>query len=221
MAGGAWLAYWEAPPVPERIVEPEGETVEYLAAELYAHEQVRGEHVERYHEGDHERGVPVDVIDDETEARQFADFALWTAWFSRSKAIAAILCALCVVVGSAEAVLFVRCRTQTRRRRSVRPGNRRITMPIRPRASAMATQHGRDGTIAGTPLTDTQSQLLSYLRDRVEGTTYLKSKYVAKELGLSSKEVGINMGILEERATGIEIEQWGRSSSTTWKVTDR
>ncbi|PSQ26942.1 hypothetical protein BRD06_05560 [Halobacteriales archaeon QS_9_67_15] len=85
----------------------------------------------------------------------------------------------------------------------------------------MATQHGRDGTIAGTPLTDTQSQLLSYLRDRVEGTTYLKSKYVATELGLSSKEVGINMGILEERATGIEIEQWGRSSSTTWKVTDR
>jgi len=172
MAGGAWLAYQEAPPIPERVVGPDGETVmtgediregkmafqrdglmnhgsilgngayygvdytadtldlkvehmrdyyaderygtayadldsaeqaavddvvqtdlddgydggtvEYSAAELYAHEQVRGEYVERYHEGDHERGVPVDMIDDETEARQFADFALWTAWFSHT-----------------------------------------------------------------------------------------------------------------------------------------
>ncbi|WP_123537068.1 nitric-oxide reductase large subunit [Halosimplex salinum] len=172
MAGGAWLAYQEAPPIPEQVVGPDGETVltgediregkkafqrdglmnhgsilgngayygvdytadtldlkvehmrdyyarervgeeyaalesaeqaavddvvqtdldegydggsvEYSAAELYAHEQVREEYVERYHEGDHERGVPVDMIDDEEEARQFADFALWTAWFSHT-----------------------------------------------------------------------------------------------------------------------------------------
>ncbi|WP_135365986.1 nitric-oxide reductase large subunit [Halosimplex halophilum] len=172
MAGGAWLAYQEAPPIPEEVVGPDGETVmtgtdiregkkafqrdglmnhgsilgngayygadytadtldlkvehmreyyarerygaeygeldsaeqaavgddveqdldesygggaiEYSAAEVYAHEQVREEYVERYHEGDHERGVPVDMIDDETEARQFADFALWTAWFSHT-----------------------------------------------------------------------------------------------------------------------------------------
>ncbi|WP_436928643.1 nitric-oxide reductase large subunit [Halosimplex halobium] len=172
MAGGAWLAYQEAPPIPEEVVGPDGETVmtgtdiregkkafqrdglmnhgsilgngayygadytadtldlkveymrdyyarerygaeyadldsaeqaavgddveqdldesyqggaiEYSAAEVYAHEQIREEYVERYHEGDHARGVPVDMIDDETEARQFADFALWTAWFSHT-----------------------------------------------------------------------------------------------------------------------------------------
>ncbi|WP_415383238.1 nitric-oxide reductase large subunit [Halosimplex sp. TS25] len=172
MAGGAWLAYQEAPPIPEEVVGPDGETVmtdediregkkafqrdglmnhgsilgngayygadytadtldlkvehmrdyyarerygseygdldsaeqaavgdvvksdldegydggaiQYSAAEVYAHEQIREAYVGRYHEGDHARGVPVDMIDDETEARQFADFALWTAWFSHT-----------------------------------------------------------------------------------------------------------------------------------------
>ncbi|ELZ27705.1 nitric-oxide reductase [Halosimplex carlsbadense 2-9-1] len=172
MAGGAWLAYQEAPPIPEDVVGPDGETVmtgtdiregkkafqrdglmnhgsilgngayygadytadtldlkvehmrefyardrygseygvldsaeqaavgdvvqsdldegyeggaiQYSAAEVYAHEQTKEEYVERYHEGDHARGVPANMIDDETEARQFADFALWTAWFSHT-----------------------------------------------------------------------------------------------------------------------------------------
>jgi len=172
MAGGAWLAYQEAPPIPEEVVGPDGETVmtgtdiregkkafqrdglmnhgsilgngayygadytadtldlkvehmrefyarerygsgygdldsaeqaavgdvvqsdldegyegdaiQYSAAEVYAHEQIRAAYVGRYHEGDHARGVPANMIDDETEARQFADFALWTAWFSHT-----------------------------------------------------------------------------------------------------------------------------------------
>ena len=83
----------------------------------------------------------------------------------------------------------------------------------------MSTPSRSETPVADTPLTDTQSQIVSYLRDRVEDTTYVKSKYVAEELDLSSKEVGINMGILQERVADIDIEQWGRSSSTTWKVT--
>lgn len=62
----------------------EGGVIRYTAAEVYAHEQVRQEYVERYHEGDHERGVPVNMIDSEEEARAFADFAMWTAWFSHT-----------------------------------------------------------------------------------------------------------------------------------------
>lgn len=58
--------------------------VEYSAAEAYAHEQVRETYVERYHEGDHDRGVPVGMIDSAEEAEDFADFALWTAWFSHT-----------------------------------------------------------------------------------------------------------------------------------------
>ncbi|AFK19877.1 cytochrome B [Haloferax mediterranei ATCC 33500] len=62
----------------------EGGAIEYSEAERYAHEQVRQEYVQRYHEGDHERGVPVGMIDSEAEAEQFADFAMWTAWFSHT-----------------------------------------------------------------------------------------------------------------------------------------
>ncbi len=61
-----------------------GERVEYSAAEAYAHEQVREEYVERYHEGDRERGVQEGLIPSEEEAEQFADFALWTAWISHT-----------------------------------------------------------------------------------------------------------------------------------------
>jgi nitric oxide reductase subunit B len=172
MGGGAWLAYEEAPPIPEGVVGPDGETVatgeairegkkqfqrnglmnhgsilgngayygedytadaldlkteymrgyyaeerygsdygglssaeraavdqvvredlestydggpiRYSAAEAYAHERVREVYVERYHEGSHARGVPEGMIESEEGARRFADFAMWTAWFSHT-----------------------------------------------------------------------------------------------------------------------------------------
>jgi nitric oxide reductase subunit B len=58
--------------------------IEYSAAELYAHEQVREEYVERYYGGDRERGIPSEQISTAEEAEQFADFALWTAWISHT-----------------------------------------------------------------------------------------------------------------------------------------
>ncbi|WP_254272417.1 nitric-oxide reductase large subunit [Haloarcula marina] len=62
----------------------DGDVVRYSAAETYAHRQVRDEYVQRYHEGSHERGVPEGMIASEAAARQFADFAMWTAWFSHA-----------------------------------------------------------------------------------------------------------------------------------------
>jgi nitric oxide reductase subunit B len=59
-------------------------TIEYSAAEAYAHRQVRETYVERYHEGAPERGLPAGFVDSAEEARQFADFALWTAWISHT-----------------------------------------------------------------------------------------------------------------------------------------
>ncbi|AQL43409.1 cytochrome B [Halorientalis sp. IM1011] len=64
--------------------ESGSDVVRYSAAELYAHEQVRGEYVQRYHEGEPHRGVPADMIDSEERARQFADFAMWTAWVAHT-----------------------------------------------------------------------------------------------------------------------------------------
>src|SRR6056297_2474041 len=58
--------------------------IQYSEAELYAHQQVREEYVERYNEGSAERGIPEGMIESEEEAREFADFAMWTAWISHA-----------------------------------------------------------------------------------------------------------------------------------------
>ncbi|PKL60521.1 MAG: hypothetical protein CVV33_02245 [Methanomicrobiales archaeon HGW-Methanomicrobiales-4] len=62
--------------------------------------------------------------------------------------------------------------------------------------------------------------LINYLKTRVKsGKSFFKSKYIAKETGLSSKEVGTNMGILAETCPEFTIEKYSYSSSTTWLVT--
>jgi nitric oxide reductase subunit B len=62
-----------------------GERAQYSAAEAYAHEQVREVYVERYHEGDAERGVPSGMIGSADDARRFADFAMWTALIAHAE----------------------------------------------------------------------------------------------------------------------------------------
>lgn len=67
---------------------------------------------------------------------------------------------------------------------------------------------------------ETQQNILSYLNQGVQaGRHYFKSKYIAKDLGLSSKEVGTNLGILSEICGDLRIVRWSYSSSTTWLVT--
>ncbi|OAQ53190.1 cytochrome B subunit of nitric oxide reductase [Natrinema mahii] len=46
---------------------------------------MRANYVERYHEGDRERGIPAGQIESAEEAAEFADFALWTAWISHTE----------------------------------------------------------------------------------------------------------------------------------------
>lgn len=72
---------------------------------------------------------------------------------------------------------------------------------------------------ATAELTDKQRQILQYLQREANGQMYFKSRLIAEELGLSAKEVGANMGALRRGEVGIEIEKWGYSSGTTWKVT--
>lgn len=62
--------------------------------------------------------------------------------------------------------------------------------------------------------------LIEYLKSRISsGRCFFKSKYIARELGLSSKEVGTNMGILAETCPDFSIEKYSYSNSTTWLVT--
>lgn len=68
----------------------------------------------------------------------------------------------------------------------------------------------------------TQDQILYYLKSGLEkGKRYFKSKYIAKDLGLSPKEVGTNLAILAETCKELEISRWSYSNSTTWRVSPR
>ena len=65
-----------------------------------------------------------------------------------------------------------------------------------------------------------QIRLIEYLESRVTaGKNFFKSKYIARETGLSSKEVGTNMGILADTCPKFTIEKYSYSNSTTWLIT--
>jgi len=71
-----------------------------------------------------------------------------------------------------------------------------------------------------TSYNERQICLIEYLKSRLtSGKCFFKSKYIARELGLSSKEVGTNMGILAETCPEFTIEKYSYSNSTTWLVT--
>lgn len=69
---------------------------------------------------------------------------------------------------------------------------------------------------------ETQSKILGYLKAGIaKGGRFFKAKYVAKDLGLTSKEVGTNLAILSEICDELEISRWSYSNSTTWSVTQK
>ena len=74
-------------------------------------------------------------------------------------------------------------------------------------------------TAEQTTLTDKQRRILQYLRTNADTQTYFKSRLIGDELDLSAKEVGSNMKAIQTTETELDVEKWGYSSSTTWKVT--
>ena len=69
---------------------------------------------------------------------------------------------------------------------------------------------------------ETQHKIVGYLHSGLtKGKHYFKSKYIAKDLGLSPKEVGTNMAILADICKELTIIRWSYSNSTTWMVTPR
>ena len=69
---------------------------------------------------------------------------------------------------------------------------------------------------------DTQDRIIQYLKTGLgKGKHYFKSKYIAKELGLSPKEVGTNMAILSQMCKELAIIKWSYSNSTTWMVSPK
>ena len=64
-----------------------------------------------------------------------------------------------------------------------------------------------------------EDRLRSYLKRKAdEGEMYFKSKFIADEIGLSSKEIGALMVKLKDSTVDLEIEKWSYTSATTWRV---
>jgi len=81
---------------------------------------------------------------------------------------------------------------------------------------------GTVSSMSATPQPSTDSKehrLRSYLRQRAEdGEVYVKSKFIADDVGLSPKEIGALMVKLRDSATDLDIEKWSYTSATTWRV---
>jgi len=72
---------------------------------------------------------------------------------------------------------------------------------------------------AQTDANEKETRLLSYLRERAaDGELYFKSKFIAEDVDLSSKEIGALMVKLSKRVEDLEIEKWSYTSATTWRV---
>lgn len=61
-----------------------GPSAQYSPAEVDAHHRIRQQYVDRYYEGDRERGIPPRFVNTKEQARRIADFALWTAWVAHA-----------------------------------------------------------------------------------------------------------------------------------------
>ena len=68
-------------------------------------------------------------------------------------------------------------------------------------------------------LSEKQQRILAYLREHADEQTYFKSRLIGEALGMTPKEVGANMTAIADGGFGVDVERWGYSSSTTWKVT--
>ncbi|CCQ34488.1 hypothetical protein HLRTI_002101 [Halorhabdus tiamatea SARL4B] len=74
-----------------------------------------------------------------------------------------------------------------------------------------------------TAQTETKrQQLRAYLHRRTaEGECYLKSKFVARDLDLTTREIGQLFADLRKEADDLDVERWAYSSATTWRVERR
>lgn len=71
-----------------------------------------------------------------------------------------------------------------------------------------------------TDYSDEERRIVAYLSESVSrGERYFRAKNIAKQLGLSAKQVGVRLPTLADKTDEVDIEKWGRAKSTTWKVT--
>lgn len=70
-------------------------------------------------------------------------------------------------------------------------------------------------------LSEEDRRILTHLRELVNtGEAYVRSRHIAEAVGLTANQVGSRLARLSDKVGDdeIEIEQWSRSRSTTWRI---
>ncbi|WEL27455.1 DUF7123 family protein [Haloferax volcanii] len=64
-----------------------------------------------------------------------------------------------------------------------------------------------------------EDRIQTYILERIDdGQTYFKSKFIAREIGLTPKEVGAVLSKFEDGGSQLEVERWAYSTATTWRI---
>ena len=67
---------------------------------------------------------------------------------------------------------------------------------------------------------DDEERLEQYLRRRAaDGDAYVKSKFIADDVGLTPSQVGLLLKRLRESEGEVDVEKWSYTNATTWRVT--
>lgn len=70
-----------------------------------------------------------------------------------------------------------------------------------------------------SPKAQTLAEFLSEKVREEGGEMYVKGKFIADDVGLSTKEIGGLMLRLQNTVSHITIEQWSYTGATTWRIT--
>ena len=67
---------------------------------------------------------------------------------------------------------------------------------------------------------DDEERLEQYLRRRAaDGDAYVKSKFIADDVGLTPSQVGLLLKRLRESENDLDVEKWSYTNATTWRMT--
>ena len=81
----------------------------------------------------------------------------------------------------------------------------------------MAADSGQNAELSANA-----NRLRTYLQRRIDddGTFYTKSRKIAEEIELSPKEIGAAMNQLYRTTQQPQIEKWGYTNGTTWRISE-
>lgn len=66
------------------------------------------------------------------------------------------------------------------------------------------------------------TRLYNYLNQKLNDTAelYIKSKFIADDVDMSTKELGALFSQLQDAQDELKIEPWSYTGATTWRVTE-